>query len=283
MTTVARTRDQLAAVREEWAESGASVSVVMTMGALHAGHAELIRRARERNDRVIVTDFLNPLQFAPGEDLDKYPRTFDADKRLCIAEGVDLLFAPGPAEVYPTGDPVVRVDAGPVGDVLEGDARPGHFDGVLTVVAKMLHLTAPHRAYFGQKDAQQLWLISQMVRDLDIPVEIVEVPTVRDADGLALSSRNIYLVDADRTQALSLYEALGAGSAAAPGGPSATVEATSAYLEASGVKVDYVELVDPVRFGVMEADGPAILLVAAYVGSTRLIDNVRLHVGTDEG
>lgn len=282
MTTVARTRDELAVVRAQWMESGASVAVVMTMGALHPGHAELIRRARERNDRVIVTDFLNPLQFAPGEDLDRYPRTFEADRRLCTAEGVELLFAPGPEEVYPSGDPVVRVAAGPVGDVLEGDARPGHFDGVLTVVAKMLHLTAPHRAYFGQKDAQQLWLISQMVRDLDIPVEIVEVPTVRDPDGLALSSRNIYLVDADRAEALTLYGALEAGSAAAPAGAAPVVEATRAHLAASGVKVDYVELVDPVRFAVMEGDGPAILLVAAHVGSTRLIDNVRLHVGAGE-
>lgn len=280
MTAVARTRAELAQARSEW--SGASVAVVMTMGALHAGHAELIRLARERNDRVIVTDFLNPLQFAPGEDLDKYPRTFDADLQLCSAEGVDLLFAPGPLEVYPSGDPVVRVDAGPVGDVLEGDARPGHFDGVLTVVAKMLHLTEPHRAYFGQKDAQQLWLISQMVRDLDINVEIVEVPTVRDADGLALSSRNIYLADADRADALTLFQALEAGYAAAPDGASAAVEATRAHLAASGVRVDYVELVDPVRFEEMKSDGPAILLVAAHVGSTRLIDNVRLRVGAGE-
>jgi pantoate--beta-alanine ligase len=282
MTVVARTREELAVVRAEWMSSGASVAVVMTMGALHAGHVELIRRARQRDERVIVTDFLNPLQFAPGEDLDKYPRTFDADRALCVAEGVDLLFAPGPEEVYPAGDPLVRVDAGPVGDVLEGHARPGHFDGVLTVVAKMLHLTAPNRAYFGQKDAQQLWLISQMVRDLDVPVEIVEVPTVRDADGLALSSRNIYLVDADRTQALALYRALEAGSASAPSGAAVVVETTRAHLAASGVKVDYVELVDPVRFAVMEVEGPAILLVAAHVGSTRLIDNVRLRVGAGE-
>jgi pantoate--beta-alanine ligase len=282
MTTVARTRAELALARGEWSGSGASVAVVMTMGALHAGHAELIRLARERNDHVIVTDFLNPLQFAPGEDLDKYPRTFDADLALCIAEGVDLLFAPGPLEVYPSGDPVVRVDAGPVGDVLEGDARPGHFDGVLTVVAKMLHLTEPHRAYFGQKDAQQLWLISQMVRDLDIPVEIIEVPTVRDADGLALSSRNIYLADADRAEALTLFKALQAGSAAATDGASAAVAATRAHLAGSGVRVDYVELVDPVRFEEMKSDGPAILLVAAHVGSTRLIDNVRLRVGAGE-
>lgn len=283
MTAVARTRAELAALRDPWTGSAKSVAVVMTMGALHAGHAELIRRARERDARVIVTDFLNPLQFAPGEDLDKYPRTFAADLELCSAEGVDVLFAPGPSEVYPEGDPLVRVDAGLIGDVLEGESRPGHFDGVLTVVAKLLNLTAPHRAYFGQKDAQQLWLISRMVRDLDVGVEIVEVPTVRDPDGLALSSRNIYLVDADRVQALALHEALEAGAAAASGGASAAVDAARAHLSASDVKVDYVALVDPTSFDVMRAEGPAILLVAAHVGSTRLIDNVRLQVGRAEG
>jgi len=282
MTTVARTRADLASTRAQWMASGDSVAVVMTMGALHAGHAELIHRARERDDRVIVTDFLNPLQFAPGEDLDKYPRTFTADLELCSNEGVDLLFAPGPSEVYPVGDPVVRVAAGPVGDVLEGESRPGHFDGVLTVVAKLLNLTTPHRAYFGQKDAQQLWLISQMVRDLDVGVEIVEVPTVRDPDGLALSSRNIYLVDADRVQALALHEALEVGAAAASGGPAAAVEAARTHLTESSVKVDYVALVDPKSFEPMQGSGPAILVVAAHIGSTRLIDNVRLHVGTGE-
>jgi len=282
MTTVARTRADLASTRAQWLAARDSVAVVMTMGALHAGHAELIRRARERNDRVIVTDFLNPLQFAPGEDLDKYPRTFAADLELCRAEGVDLLFAPGPSEVYPGGVPVVRVAAGPIGDLLEGESRPGHFDGVLTVVAKLLSLTAPHRAYFGQKDAQQLWLISQMVRDLDFGVEIIEVPTVRDQDGLALSSRNIYLVDADRLQALALHEALGAGAAAAAGGPTAAIEAARAHLSEAGVKVDYVSLVNPQSFELMQGGGPALLVVAAHVGSTRLIDNVRLRVGTGE-
>ncbi len=282
MTSVARTRAELSAIRSDWAASGESVAVVMTMGALHAGHAELIRQARTRDERVIVTDFLNPLQFAPGEDLDKYPRTFAADLELCSAEGVDLLFAPGPSEVYPEGDPIVRVAAGPVGDVLEGEARPGHFDGVLTVVAKLLHLTAPHRAYFGQKDAQQLWLITRMVRDLDIPVDVVEVATVRDADGLALSSRNIYLVEADRADALALHEALEAGTAAAAKGPQAVVSAAEARLAASGVKADYVSLVDPEGFTVLDRPGTALLLVAAHVGSTRLIDNVRLSVGAHQ-
>lgn len=284
MTDVARTRAELAAARAQWTAQGASVAVVMTMGALHAGHAELIRRARARDDRVIVTDFLNPLQFAPGEDLDKYPRTFAADLALSTAEGVDLLFAPGPSEVYPEGDPVVRVGAGPVGDILEGRSRPGHFDGVLTVVGKLLHLTAPHRAYFGQKDAQQLWLIARMVRDLDFDVEIVEVPTVRDADGLALSSRNIYLSDADRRSALTLHAALEAGEKAAGSGREAVLTAAREVLADGSIRADYVELVDPSTFESLGAQGgAAILVLAAHVGSTRLIDNVRMTVAPSEG
>jgi len=283
VTAVARTRHELDAVRSQWRDERASVAVVMTMGALHAGHVELIRRARERASRVVVTDFLNPLQFAPGEDLDKYPRTFGADLELCTAERVDLLFAPGPSDIYPEGDPIVRVQAGRVGDVLEGRSRPGHFDGVLTVVAKLLHLTGPDFAYFGQKDAQQLWLISRMVLDLDFAVEVVEVPTVRDADGLALSSRNIYLAAGDRAQALALSKALERGRGAARSGAMAVLDETRAHLEASGVKVDYVELVDPVTFEPFTGEGDAVLLVAAHVGSTRLIDNVRLSVGATEG
>ena len=283
MTALATTRDELDEVRSVWRKEGAVVAVVMTMGALHAGHAELIGRARERADRVVVTDFLNPLQFAPGEDLDKYPRTLAADLDLCRAEGVDLVFAPGREEVYPEGDPVVRVQAGPVGDVLEGRSRPGHFDGVLTVVAKLLNLTDPALAYFGQKDAQQLWLISQMVADLDFGVEVVEVPTVRDADGLALSSRNIYLSDADRAKALALHEALLKGRSHAGEGPSATVGAAAGHLASAGVEVDYVALVDPQTFEPLDRDGDGILLVAAFVGTTRLIDNLRLRVGAEGG
>ena len=283
MTALATTRDELDEVRAVWRKEGAVVAVVMTMGALHAGHAELIGRARERADRVVVTDFLNPLQFAPGEDLDKYPRTLAADLDLCRAEGVDLVFAPGREEVYPEGDPVVRVQAGPVGDVLEGRSRPGHFDGVLTVVAKLLNLTDPALAYFGQKDAQQLWLISQMVADLDFGVEVVEVPTVRDADGLALSSRNIYLSDGDRAKALALHEALLQGRSHAGEGPSATVGGAADHLASAGVEVDYVALVDPQTFEPLDGDGDGILLVAAFVGTTRLIDNLRLRVGAEGG
>ncbi|MFL6181141.1 MAG: pantoate--beta-alanine ligase [Actinomycetes bacterium] len=279
MTAVASSRLELSHLRRAWARDDASVAVVMTMGALHAGHAELIRRARKRADRVVVTDFLNPLQFAPGEDLDKYPRTFAADLELCRSEGVDLLFAPVPDQVYPAGDPLVRISAGPIGDVLEGRSRPGHFDGVLTVVAKLLHLTAPNLAYFGQKDAQQLWLIARMVRDLDFDVEVVEVPTVRDADGLALSSRNSYLSDGDRAHALALHEALEKGRSQASTGAEEVVAAARGHLETAGVKVDYVELIDPKTFAPQVTGGDSILVVAAFVGTTRLIDNMRLHVG----
>ncbi|MGW7328338.1 pantoate--beta-alanine ligase [Streptomyces sp. NPDC054840] len=189
-------------------------AVVMTMGALHEGHATLIRTARELagpEGQVVVTVFVNPLQFGAGEDLDRYPRTLDADLAIAEEAGADAVFAPTVDEVYPGGDPQVRITAGPMGERLEGATRPGHFDGMLTVVAKLLHLTRPDLALFGQKDAQQLALIRRMVTDLNFPVEVVGVPTVREADGLALSSRNRYLSAAERHTALALSRALFAG------------------------------------------------------------------------
>ncbi|MEV6763763.1 pantoate--beta-alanine ligase [Streptomyces sp. NPDC051105] len=189
-------------------------AVVMTMGALHEGHATLIRNAREiagPDGEVVVTVFVNPLQFGAGEDLDRYPRTLDADLKIAEQAGADVVFAPSVEEVYPGGQPQVRVTAGPMGTLLEGASRPGHFDGVLTVVAKLLHLTRPDAALFGQKDAQQLAVIRRMVRDLNFGVEIVGVPTVREADGLALSSRNRYLSADERRTALTLSRALFAG------------------------------------------------------------------------
>ena len=206
--TVATTREELASRR---AELSGPVAVVMTMGALHAGHVELVRHAHELADAVVVTIFLNPLQFGANEDLDKYPSRLDADLAMCKAEGVDLVFAPTNAVIYPGGTPQIRVVAGALGDRLEGEHRPGHFDGVLTVVAKLLHLTRPDVALFGEKDAQQLALIRHMVRDLDFPVEIVPVPTIRDEGGLALSSRNTYLTEGDLVTARSLNRALRAG------------------------------------------------------------------------
>ena len=206
---IARTRAELKAARARLGDG--DVGVVMTMGALHEGHATLIRRARAKARHVIVTIFLNPLQFGPREDLSRYPRTVDADMEICRREGVDLVFLPTPDVIYPDGDPGVRVSAGPLGNVLEGQARPGHFDGVLTVVGKLLHLTGANRSYYGQKDAQQLLLIRRMARDLDFPVEVVSAPTVREADGLAMSSRNMYLTESDRETALCLSRALRAG------------------------------------------------------------------------
>jgi pantoate--beta-alanine ligase len=279
---VARTRTGLAALR---VALPGEVAVVMTMGALHEGHGALIRAARARGDSVIVTIFLNPLQFAPGEDLDRYPKTFESDLVLCTRERVDVIFAPTPDVIYPAGDPEVRIAAGPLGDRLEGEHRPGHFDGVLTVVGKLLHLTRPDVAFFGEKDAQQLALIRQMVRDLDFPIEVVGWPTVREPDGLALSSRNTYLSKRDRVAALSLNQALQAGAAAGPGGPRAVLDAAGELLAAEPqVAVDYVALVDEQTWS--EADSAttrARLLVAARVGTTRLIDNVSIDLGTLAG
>jgi pantoate--beta-alanine ligase len=281
---VARTRAELMAARARLREG--RVAVVMTMGALHDGHSTLIRRARADARHVIVTIFLNPLQFGPREDLSRYPRTVDADMDICRREGVDLVFLPTPNVIYPDGDPGVRVSAGPLGDVLEGQARPGHFDGVLTVVGKMLHLTGADLAYYGQKDAQQLLLIGRMVRDLDFPVEVVAVPTVREADGLAMSSRNMYLTASDRETALCLSQALRAGAAAATEGPSAVRRAARAVLVGEPLAlIDYLVLVHPSTLQDVPEwyRGEALLAVAGRVGTTRLIDNVPVNVGPGGG
>jgi len=280
---VCHTREELASARDGLV--GGTIAVVMTMGALHAGHAALIRAARRRAAHVIVTVFLNPLQFGPKEDLSRYPRTFDDDLAICEREGVDVLFAPTPDVVYPEGDPGVRVSAGPLGDVLEGASRPGHFDGVLTVVGKLLHLTHANLAYFGQKDAQQLLLIRRMVADLDFDVEVVAVPTVRRPDGLALSSRNTYLAPADAQAALALSAALRAGAAVASEGPSAVRRAAREVLVAEPLAaVDYLVLVHPSTLADVPEwyHGEALLAVAARVGTTRLIDNVPLILGPGE-
>ncbi|MEU5364656.1 pantoate--beta-alanine ligase [Streptomyces sp. NPDC005925] len=208
-TTLLRTAEELHAR----ARAGRRAAV-MTMGALHEGHATLVRTARGLagpDGEVVVTVFVNPLQFGAGEDLDRYPRTLDADIKVAEEAGADVVFAPSLAEVYPGGEPQVRISAGPMGERLEGASRPGHFDGMLTVVAKLLHLTRPDTALYGQKDAQQLALIRRMVRDLNFGVEIVGVPTVREDDGLALSSRNRYLSPRERRTALALSQALFAG------------------------------------------------------------------------
>jgi pantoate--beta-alanine ligase len=270
---VVRTRAELAEQRD--AMPG-TVAVVMTMGALHDGHAALLRAARERADHLIVTIFVNPLQFGPNEDFDRYPRTLDADLAICREYGVDLVFVPERAEMYPYGEPAVRVNPGPLAELLEGESRPGFFHGVLTVVLKLLHLTRPQLTFFGEKDYQQVTLVRRMARDLDLPVEVVGVPTVREPDGLALSSRNRYLSADERRAALSLSEALRAGAAAAErglGADAALAAAQAAFSSGTpGAKLDYLVLTDP-DLGPAPAHGPGRLLVAAWVGTTRLIDN----------
>ncbi|MGF1663888.1 MAG: pantoate--beta-alanine ligase [Kineosporiaceae bacterium] len=273
-----------AGTREELARHRAAmpgrVAAVLTMGALHAGHLALVERARAVADHVVVTVFVNPLQFAAGEDLDRYPRTLEADLAL-LGDRADLVFAPGAAEVYPAGAPQVRVSAGPLGDVLEGAHRPGHFDGVLTVVTVLLHLLRPDVAVFGEKDAQQLALVRRLVADLAVPTRIEAVPTVRDADGLALSSRNAYLAPGDRRRALAVPAALAAARAAARSGAAAEgvrAAAAAVLADADGVAADYVEVVDPVGFTPPAGPGEALALVAARVGATRLIDNARVEL-----
>jgi pantoate--beta-alanine ligase len=277
--TVVQTRSELAVAR---AGLHSPVAVVMTMGALHAGHAAVIRAAAGYG-RVLVTIFVNPLQFGAGEDLERYPRTLAADRELCARAGADLVFAPTADVIYPTGQPLVRVDPGPAGSLLEGASRPGHFAGVLTVVAKLLNLTRPDRAYFGEKDFQQLTLIRRMVADLDMPIDIVGVPTWRERDGLALSSRNRYLAAGQRPTALALSRALTAGTAVAPRGRGAVLRAARAVLIAQpGLRVDRLDLVDPVAL-TDATSGPARLLIAAILpgpaGPIRLIDNTALTLG----
>lgn len=282
MPIVARTRSGLAAARRTL---GSPVVLVPTMGALHEGHRALIRRARELagpDGSVVVSVFVNPLQFGAGEDLDRYPRTLLADVLIGAEEGADLVFAPPAVQMYPR-PPLVTVDPGPMGQILEGESRPGHFSGVLTVVAKLLQLTRPDAAVFGEKDAQQLALVRRMVQDVDLGVEIVGVPTVRDPDGLAISSRNRFLSPAERRTALLLPAALGAGQEAAHAGPAAVLKAAGEVLATTAdppLRLDYLALVDPDTFeeaGENHA-GPARLLVAARVGATRLIDNTSLSL-----
>jgi pantoate--beta-alanine ligase len=273
--TVARTRAELATARS--ALTG-RVAVVMTMGALHDGHTRLIQAARAIADSVIVTIFVNPLQFGPNEDFDRYPRTPEADLQRCIDEGVDLVFAPPVEEVYPEADSVERLSAGELGGKYEGAARPGHFDGVITVVSRLLDLIRPHAAVYGEKDAQQLALIRRMVAQRYPDVEVVGVPTVREPDGLARSSRNRYLSDLEREAALALSRALRVGGARAGEGVDAVRSAAREVLAATpGVSVDYLDLVDALSWDPATSQTrEALLIVAAKVGSTRLIDNVHV-------
>jgi pantoate--beta-alanine ligase len=255
------------------------VALVPTMGALHEGHRTLVRAARVRARSVVVSVFVNPTQFGPGEDFDRYPRTWDTDLAALAEEGADAVFHPPVGEVYPTRALGVTVHPGPLGDVLEGAVRPGHFAGVLTVVAKLFGLVRPELAVFGEKDYQQLTLIRAMADELALGVEVVGVPTVREDDGLALSSRNRYLSGEQRATAGALSRALRAGADAGTQGGQAVLAAARAVLAAeSGLVLDYLELTD-IDLGPAPAAGPARLLVAARAGSTRLLDNAAVLLG----
>jgi pantoate--beta-alanine ligase len=260
--------------------TGKRVVLVPTMGALHAGHLELIRAAKRKGDAVVITSiFVNPLQFSAGEDLDAYPRTFDADCDLLRAAGVELVFAPRVSDMYPNG-PRTTVHPGPLGAELEGASRPTHFAGMLTVVLKLLNIAAPMEAYFGEKDYQQLTLIRQMVRDLDLDIRIVGVPTVREPDGLAMSSRNRYLDQDQRELATTLSAALVAGAYAAAEGEQAILDTARQVLGLRPeIEVDYLEVRGP-GLEPPPAKGDGRLLIAARIGSTRLIDNVGVAIGT---
>ena len=259
--------------------TGRRVMLVPTMGALHAGHLALVRAARRVPGSVVVVSiFVNPLQFGAGEDLDAYPRTLDDDLALLRGEGVEMVFAPTPAAMYPNGLRTT-VQPGPLAAELEGGPRPTHFAGVLTVVLNLLQIVRPDRVFFGEKDYQQLVLIRQMVADLHVDVAVGPVPTVRESDGLAMSSRNRYLGPAQRELAGTLSAALTAAVHAAPAGAQAALAAARAVLDAvPGLTVDYLQLRDA-ELGPVRANQPGRLLVAARVGSTRLLDNIAIELG----
>jgi len=257
---------------------GRDVGLVPTMGALHEGHRSLLAAARDRSGYVAMTLFVNPLQFASGEDLQTYPRTPDADLDVADRAGCDVVFRPSVAEMYPHGEPEVTIDPGPLGDRLEGAERPGHFRGVLTVVAKLFGVAGPCRAFFGEKDAQQLALIGRMVRDLDLPVEVVPCPTVREPDGLALSSRNARLSDAERAAAPVLWQALSDGRGLVEHGvhDAGRIREEMAQVVASQpvARLGYAAVVDIETWEDAERiERPVRLLLAARMGATRLIDN----------
>jgi pantoate--beta-alanine ligase len=274
VVTVPTVAETVADLRRLRADLPWPVALVPTMGALHEGHRTLVRAARQAAGSVVVSVFVNPTQFGPGEDFERYPRTWDDDLAALAEEGADLVFHPQVEEVYPPGAVGVTVDPGPLGSVLEGAVRPGHFAGVLTVVAKLFGLVRPDLALFGEKDYQQLTLIRAMARELALGVEVLGVPTVREDDGLALSSRNRYLDEGQRAAALTISAALRAGAAAGPEGAAAVLAAAGAALDAEPTLVrDYLELTDP-DLGPVPPAGPARLLVAARAGTTRLLDNV---------
>jgi pantoate--beta-alanine ligase len=277
---IVKTVAEMQSVCRDLRSSGSVLGFVPTMGALHEGHLSLVRRARLECNKVVASIFVNPLQFAPGEDFAKYPRTFEGDCKSLETERVDILFAPDAAEMYPNGS-VTSVTVSGVGDRLDGASRPGHFTGVATVVAKLFHIVGPTRAYFGQKDAAQLAVLRQMVRDLNFDVELVGCAIVRDADGLALSSRNKYLSAAEREQALVIHRTLLGLERRIGQGERQSVTLMRMGKEtldaAAGIRVDYLAIVDAnTLLPVASADTGTLVAAAAYVGGTRLIDNFLL-------
>lgn len=288
LRSIAETREALGAWRRRnvGAYAEPRLALVPTMGALHDGHLSLVDQARTvgRADAVVVSIFVNPLQFGPNEDFDRYPRTFDADVAALEAAGVEFVFAPAVDDMYPTGPSETRVVGGTAAGVLDGAHRPGHFDGVLTVVSKLFNIVRPDVAVFGQKDAQQLFLLRQMVDDLNQPIEIVGAPISRDPDGLARSSRNVYLSSEERDAGLALSRALRAAADAAQAGADAdaVLAAARAVVAAEPrIAADYVEAVDAATFAAPAPGftGDLLVLLAAKVGSTRLIDNATVVVG----
>ena len=278
LTTVAEARVTLHALR---CSPDIILGLVPTMGALHEGHLSLVRAARMSCDYVIVSIFVNPTQFGPDEDLARYPRTLEADCALLQTENVDFVFAPSAAEMYPSGDLSTFVDPGELGNRLDGRSRPGHFRGVTTVVSKLFNMLTPHRAFFGQKDAAQVAVLQAMVRDLNFPVDMIVCPTVRDPDGLALSSRNRYLSPEQRTDALALSRALACARREIEHGEREAVhllQRMRSHLASPGLQVDYIEVVDSHTLSPQaRVTDSSLLAIAAIVGETRLIDNLPIR------
>lgn len=275
---IIRTIEELRPILKGWRREGLSVGLVPTMGYLHDGHKSLIVKAVSENDKVVVSDFVNPTQFGAGEDLDSYPRDIERDAAICEAAGADLIFHPKPEEMY-FADSCTFVDMDRLTKGLCGKTRPTHFRGVCTVVSKLFHIVTPDRAYFGQKDAQQLAVIRRMVRDLNFDVEIIGCPIVRETDGLAMSSRNTYLNTEERKAALILHKSLVLGKEMAKQGERGVKKVKAAILANMETeplaRVDYVEIVHPDTLEEIERiDGPALAAAAVYIGKTRLIDNL---------
>ncbi|MGN0331624.1 MAG: pantoate--beta-alanine ligase [Lachnospiraceae bacterium] len=275
-TTVAETRQLV----KNWKKEGKSVGLVPTMGFLHEGHASLIRKCREENDIVVVSDFVNPTQFGPNEDLEAYPRDFDRDSALCESLGADLIFHPEPEEMYQ--DPCAYVSINILSETLCGKTRPIHFQGVCTVVSKLFHIVAPDRAYFGQKDAQQLAIIRKMVKDLNFDLEIVGCPIVREEDGLAKSSRNTYLNEEERKAALCLSKAVKKGQKVIHTGCEAkeVLDEMKRIIEVEPLaRIDYVSMVDALTMQPVDSvENDVLVAMAVYIGKTRLIDNFSYEV-----